>query len=65
VAPSTRRNLATLAPLGLFLAAILIGFVGLAVDARPLVAVAAICVALSAGLFVLIPMFEMTRGRRR
>lgn len=62
---STRRNLATMSPVGLFVAAIVVGFVGLALDARALVAVAAICVVVSAGLFVLLPMFEMTRGRRR
>jgi hypothetical protein len=62
---STGRHLATMAPVGLFATGILVGFVGLALDARPLVAVAVICVLLSAGLFVLLPMFEMVRGRRR
>ncbi|MEZ5204191.1 MAG: hypothetical protein R2701_07375 [Acidimicrobiales bacterium] len=42
----------------------LLGFLGLVLTSRPLVASAAICVALSSGTFVL-PMTEMARNRRR
>lgn len=62
---STSRNAVTVLPVLLFVAAVVIGFVGLAVQLKALVAVAAICVILSLGLFLLLPMFEMSRGRRR
>ena len=48
-----------------FALAVLLGFLGLVLTSRPLVAGAAICVALSLGTFVLLPMTEMARNRRR
>lgn len=62
---STRRNLATVAPLLLVLAGFVVGFLGLLVDVPALVAGAFICAILAAGLFVLLPMFEMSRSRGR
>lgn len=65
VARSPRRNLVTMLPVGLFGAAIVCAFVGLAVQLNELVALGAVCVILAAGLFIMLPMFEMARGRRR
>ena len=62
---SPGRTMVTMAPIGLFGAAILCVFVGVAVRLQELVALGAICVILSAGLFIMLPMFEMSRGRRR
>lgn len=65
-APRTAgRNAVTMAPVGLFAAAVLLVFVGLAVKLQELIAVGAICVILAAGLFIMLPMYEMSRGRRR
>lgn len=62
---STGRRLVTVLPVGLFVAAILSVFVGLALEARALLALGAVLVIFSAGLFVLLPMFEMARSGRR
>lgn len=62
---SDRHRAVTLLPVGLFLLAVVVGFVGLAVQLNELVALAAVCVILAAGLFILLPMYEMSRGRRR
>jgi hypothetical protein len=62
---SNRRNVVTLLPVGLFAVAVVCTFVGLAVKLNELVALGAVCVILAAGLFVMLPMFEMARGRRR
>ncbi|MCB1038769.1 MAG: DnaJ domain-containing protein [Acidimicrobiales bacterium] len=59
------RPIATVVPVALFALAVLLGFLGLVLTSRPLVAGAAICVALSLGTFVLLPMTEMARNRRR
>ncbi|MEZ5184025.1 MAG: J domain-containing protein [Acidimicrobiales bacterium] len=63
--PSARRGLALVAPVVLFAAAGASLFLGALYSARPMIAVAAILLVLSAGLFVLLPLFEMARGRRR
>ena len=52
-------------PVGLFAIAITAGCVGIALQARPLMAVAFIGVALSATLFVMLPVIVMSRSRRR
>lgn len=62
---SATRNLLTVAPVGLLGLAVVSMFVGLAVRLQVLVALGAICLILGAGLFLLLPMFEMSRGRRR
>lgn len=62
---SARRNALAVLPVGLFALAVLCGFVGLAVQLKELVALAAVCLILAAGLFVLLPMFEMSRSRQR
>ncbi len=62
---SGRRKVVTLLPILLFGAAIVCAFVGLAVQLNELVALAAVCVILAGGLFIMLPMYEMSRGRRR
>ena len=62
---STGRRVVTVLPVGLFFAAIASVFVGLALGARALLALGAVLVILSAGLFILLPMFEMARSSRR
>jgi curved DNA-binding protein CbpA len=62
---STGRNLATLAPMLLVAAAMLVGFLGLLLAVQALLAVAFICLILAGGLFVMLPMFEMSRSRQR
>jgi curved DNA-binding protein CbpA len=62
---SARRRAVTLLPMALFVVAVVSGFVGLAVQLNELVALAAVCVILAAGLFIMLPMYEMSRGRRR
>ena len=59
------RPTLTVAPVGLFALAVVVAFLGLVYTSRALVAVAAICVALSLACFVLLPLIEMARGRRR
>lgn len=63
--PSTRRGVALVAPVGLFAAAGVTIFLGALFGARPLVALAVILLVASAGLFFVLPMVEMARGRRR
>ena len=62
---SAGRNLATVAPVGLLGAAGFVGFLGLLLGMPGLVAIAGICVIFSIGLFIMLPMFEMSRGRGR
>lgn len=62
---SARRNAVTILPPALVAAAVVLGFVGLLIDLREVVALAAVCLIVAAGLFVFLPMFEMSRGRRR
>jgi len=62
---SPRRRAVTLLPVALIAAAVVCGFVGLAVQLNELVALAAVCGILAAGLFIMLPMYEMSRGRRR
>lgn len=62
---SPRRRAVTLLPVSLFALAVVCAFVGLAVQLNELVALAFVCVILAGGLFVMLPMYEMSRGRRR
>lgn len=62
---SPRRKAVTLLPVGLFAAAVVCAFVGLAVQLDELVALGFICVIFAGGLFIMLPMYEMSRGRRR
>jgi curved DNA-binding protein CbpA len=62
---SERRRAVTLLPVALFAGAVLSVFVGLVVKLDELVALGAVCVILAGGLFVMLPLFEMSRGRRR
>lgn len=62
---SARRNALAVLPVGLVALAVIIGFVGLAVGLKELVALGAVCLILAAGLFLLLPMFEMSRSRQR
>lgn len=62
---SQRRRAARLLPIGLFAAAVVCAFVGLAVQLNELVALGFICVIFAGGLFIMLPMYEMSRGRRR
>lgn len=66
-APGVRRPRSSLSvvPVALFAVGILSGFLGLALEARPLLAAAFVGVALSGTLFVILPIFEMSRGRHR
>jgi hypothetical protein len=65
VARSPRRKAVTLLPIALFVVAVVCAFVGLAVQLDELVALAFVCVILAGGLFIMLPMYEMSRGRRR
>lgn len=62
---SPRRKAVTLLPIGLFAVAVVCAFVGLAVQLNELVALSFVCVILAGGLFIMLPMYEMSRGRRR
>ncbi|WP_421119515.1 J domain-containing protein [Aquihabitans daechungensis] len=62
---SGRRKAVTLLPIALFAAAVVCAFVGLAVQLNELIALAAVCIILAGGLFIMLPMYEMSRGRRR
>jgi len=62
---STTRTLVTMAPVGLLGSAIVLVFLGLLLAVPAIIAVGAICVIFSIGLFILLPMFEMAHGRRR
>lgn len=61
---STARRLTTMLPVGLFALAVACAALGVVLSVRPLVAAGAIAFALSVGLMVLLPIVEMTRGRR-
>lgn len=62
---SPGRRALTVFPVALFVAAIAIGCVAMVLQARPLLAASFMGVALSAGLFFLLPMLEMSRRRGR
>lgn len=62
---STRRNVATLLPVGLFAMAVASVAMGGILTSRLLLAVGVIALILSIGLFVFLPVIEMTRGNRR
>lgn len=62
---SAGRKLVTVLPLSLFGLAVLLIFIGLALGTDVLVAAGFMCIVASAGLFFLLPMFEMSRGARR
>jgi hypothetical protein len=62
---SAGRTALTMLPVGLFVLAVPCVFVGLAVKLNELVALGFICVIIAAGLFIMLPMYEMSRGRRR
>lgn len=59
------RGIVAIAPVALFGAAVLSIFLGLVLSARPLVAIGFAAGALSASLFVVLPVLEMSRGRHR
>lgn len=65
--PRARRHRGALAvvPVALFALAVLGVFFGLVLSARPLIAAGFAALALSATLFVMLPIFEMSRGRHR
>jgi hypothetical protein len=65
--PRARRHRGALAvvPVALFALAVLAIFVGLVLSARPLIAAGFAAGALSAALFVMLPVYEMSRGRHR
>jgi hypothetical protein len=63
-APRPRGPLAVL-PVGVFALAVLSGFLGLVLESRPMLAGAFIGVAVSAALFVVLPIIAMARGRHR
>lgn len=62
---SVGRTAVTMLPIGLVAAAVVCVFVGLAVQLKELIALGAISLILAAGLFIMLPMYEMSRGRRR
>jgi curved DNA-binding protein CbpA len=62
---TTADRLATIGPLILVVVGLVIGFVGLALEARALVAAMFVCFVVAGGLFFLLPMVQMSRGRRR
>lgn len=62
---SDRRNPAALVPVGLFALAVLSGFLGMVFGSRGLLALAVGGVVMSSVLFVVLPLVEMTRSRRR
>jgi molecular chaperone DnaJ len=63
--PSAARGLVTVLPVALFGFAVVAVFVGLALGYRGLAALGFVAAVVSAGMFLLLPMFEMSRGRRR
>jgi curved DNA-binding protein CbpA len=62
---SGRRRALTLLPVALLVGAVLCVFLGLVVQLNELVALGAVCVIFAGGLFIMLPMYEMSRGRRR
>lgn len=68
LAPEPRspgRNLVTVLPVLLLGLALVCLFVGAVVHLQEVVALGAVCLIFGAGLFLLLPMFEMSRGRER
>jgi curved DNA-binding protein CbpA len=59
--PSVARSSMTVLPVALFVAAIAVGCVGLVLQSRAMLAAAFVGVAISAALFVVLPMLEMRR----
>lgn len=62
---SDRRNPAALLPVGLFALAVASGFLGMVFESRGLLALSVGGLVLSSVLFVVLPLVEMTRSRRR
>lgn len=62
---SGRRNPAVVVPVGLFALAVLAGFFGLVFSSRQLLAASVGGVVISSVLFVVLPLLEMARSRRR
>lgn len=62
---STGRGVITVLPVALFAFSVVAAFVGLALGNRGLAALGFVALVVSAGMFLLLPMFEMSRGRRR
>jgi curved DNA-binding protein CbpA len=62
---SVGRGVVTVLPVALFAFSVVAAFVGLALGNRGLAAVGFVALVVSAGMFLLLPMFEMSRGRRR
>jgi hypothetical protein len=60
-----RRNPWMVLPVALFALGILSGILGMVLTARPLLATALLAIAVSAVLFVMLPIFAMTRQRQR
>lgn len=63
--PVARTDAVKLLPLGLFVVGVLVAFFGMAMDERGIMALALVAIALSAILFVMLPVREMIRGRGR
>lgn len=62
---SGRRNPVAVVPVALFVLAVVVGFLGLVVDSREMLAAAVAGVILSSVLFVILPLVAMTRHRPR
>jgi DnaJ-domain-containing protein 1 len=62
---TTADRVATLLPLVLAVVGAVLAVLALALRARPLVAGAFVCFVLAGGLFILLPMLAMSRGRGR
>ncbi len=63
--PPRHRGPLAVVPVALFALAVLAGFLGVVLDARPLLAGALIALVVSAAAFVMLPIYLMSRGRRR
>jgi len=59
------RGALAIVPVALFVLGVLSGFLGMVLTSRELLAGAFICIAISAALFVMLPIIEMSRGRDR
>lgn len=62
---SPGRRAFTVLPVAVFAVSVAVGCVAMVLQARPLLAAAFVGVVLSSGLFVMVPMLEMTRGSGR
>jgi curved DNA-binding protein CbpA len=63
--PPRHRGPLAVVPVALFAAAVLAAFLGVVLDARPLLAGALIALVVSAAAFVMLPIYLMSRSRRR